>query len=186
MVYKHGLIFIVFLSIVIPLYAHEVYKLNTFFFFDPVTSKPCNETNYWTPFDQSTTCYRFVSVTINDSSDKETIKIMLDHNIDISTYPDYAQVLKQKTSNWSRYKGTIDIIDEPTIFNLMRYTDKPDIKTPSKPPYKIGYYCSNSDYIINGQIINEKGYWTKSIQNINLIYAIDENCRNIITPIETY
>ena len=61
----------------------------------------------------------------------------------------------------------------------MRYTDKPDIKTPSKPPYKIGYYCSNSDYIINGQNINEKGYWTKSMQNINLIYAIDENCRNM-------
>ena len=185
MLYKQRLIFIIFLSIIIPLYAHDVYKLNTFFFFDPVTSKPCNETNYWTPFDQSTTCFRFVSVTINDSSDKETIKIMLDHNIDISTYPDYEQVLKQKISNWSRYKGNIDIIDEPTIFNLMKFTDKPDINTPSKPPYKIGYYCSNSDYIINGQNINEKGYWTKTVQNINLIYAIDENCRNIIISSES-
>ncbi len=181
MLCKKRLLFITFLSIAIRLYAHEVYELNTFFFFDPINSKPCNETNYWTPFDQSSTCYRFVSVTIKDSSNKESIKTMLDHNIDTSPYSSYAQILKQRTSNWSRYKGTIDIIDETTIFNLMKYTDKPTIKTPSNPPYKIGHYCSNSDYIINGQKINEKGYWTKTVQNKSLIYAIDENCKNIIT-----
>ncbi len=185
MLCKKRLLFITFLSIAIRLYAHEVYELNTFFFFDPINSKPCNETNYWTPFDQSSTCYRFVSVTIKDSSNKETIKIMLDHNIDTSPYSSYAQILKQRTSNWSRYKGTIDIIDETTIFNLMKYTDKPTVKTPSKPPYKIGYYCSNSDYIINGQKINEKGYWTKTAQSKYLIYAIDENCRNIVTTRST-
>ena len=33
--------------------------------------------------------------------------------------------------------------------------------------------------------INEKGYWTKSVQNINLIYAIDENGKNFITSTST-
>ena len=33
----------------------------------------------------------------------------------MSSYSDYTQILKQKTSNWTRYKGTIDIIDETTI-----------------------------------------------------------------------
>ena len=34
------------------------YNLSTFFFFDPITDKPCSEKNYWTIFDSETTCYR--------------------------------------------------------------------------------------------------------------------------------
>ena len=75
------------------------FKQNTFFFFDPVTNNPCNENNYWTPFDQSTTCYRFVSITINDTNKTNMITIMLDHNIVISNYSNYNNILKNKTSN---------------------------------------------------------------------------------------
>ena len=38
-----------------------IYNLSTFFFFDPVSSSPCNEKNYWTQFDNTTTCYRWIS-----------------------------------------------------------------------------------------------------------------------------
>ena len=164
---------------------HKVFKLNTFFFFDPVSETPCNETNYWTPFDQSTTCYRFVSVTSLDSPEKEKIKIMLDHNIARSNYTNYVSTLKKKTAKWKRYNGTIDIIDEKTIYKLLKYQNEPDLKTPSKPPYKIGHFCSNSDYTINGKKTNQKGYWTKTVQSVNLIYAIDHNCRNFITSTST-
>ena len=62
------------------------FNLSTFFFFDPVTNNPCNEKNYWTPFDNSTTCYRFVSITNPDTNKSNTIRIMLDHNIGISNF----------------------------------------------------------------------------------------------------
>jgi hypothetical protein len=110
---------------------------------------------------------------------------MLDHNIGTSTYSDYKTVLKEKTSNWIRYKGNIDIIDEGTISKLMVYTEKPTLKTPVKPEYKIGHYCSNSDYIIKGKKVNEKGYWTKNLLGVNAVFAIDENGKNIVVHVST-
>ena len=171
------LIFVIIIPISI---CHPSYQLNTYFFFGPVSNEVCDETNYWTPFDQSTTCYRFVSVTMNDSEEKD--KIMLDHNIGVSDFSKYKAVLKEKTSKWSRYKGTIDLIDEPLKYKLMKYTKEPDYKLPSKPPHKLGYFSSNSDYIIKGQSINEKGYWTKIIYKIKFAYAIDKNGVNAISP----
>ena len=170
-------------AIIIPIsICHPSYQLNTYFFFDPVSNATCDETNYWTPFDQSTTCYRFVSVTMNDSEKKDKIKIMLDHNIGISDFSKYKAVLKEKTSKWSRYKGTIDLIDEPLIYKLMKYTKEPDYKLPSKPPHRLGIFSANSDYIIKGKSINEKGYWTKTVYKIKFAYAIDINGVNVISP----
>ena len=183
MIYNQRLIIILLLFALPKFNCHTAFKQNKFFFFDPVSNTPCNENNYWTPFDQSTTCYRFVSITPNDSTKNEKIKIMLDHNIGSSIFPDYKVELKKATSNWVRYKGTIDIIDEATIYKLMKYTQKPTIKNPVKPAYKIGHYCSNSDYINKGKKRNERGYWTKTVQSINTIYAIDENGRNILAPL---
>ena len=62
------------------------FNLSTFFYFDPVTNNPCNEKNYWTLFDNSTTCYRFVSITNPDTNKSNTIRIMLDHNIGTSNF----------------------------------------------------------------------------------------------------
>lgn len=183
MIYNLRLIISTFLLILPTFNGHTAFKQNTFFFFDPVSNTACNEKNYWTPFDQLTTCYRFVSITQNDSTSNDKIKIMLDHNIGTSTYSNYKAVLKEKTAKWSRFNGTVDIIDEATIYKLMQYTQKPTLKTPSKPAYKIGHYCSNSNYIIKGKLTNEKGYWTKTLANTNAIFAIDENGNNIIAPI---
>ena len=119
------------------------FKQNTFFFFDPVTNIPCNETNYWTPYDQSTTCYRFVSIAINDTNKSSTIRIMLDHDIAISNFSNYKNVLNNLKSKWIRYKGIIDIIDESTLSKLMKYSNKPNITN--------SYYSTNSYYILNGK-----------------------------------
>ncbi len=40
----------IFLLLFILIQSHPVYKLNTLFYFDPVTSNKCDESNYWTPF----------------------------------------------------------------------------------------------------------------------------------------
>ena len=172
-------------AIIIPIIlSHPAYKQNTYFFFDPVTNNACDETNYWTPFDKSTTCYRFVSVTMNDSESNDKIKIMLDHNIGISDFSKYKTVLKEKTSNWKRYKGTIDLIDQSLIYKIMKYKKEPAYKSPAKPPFKLGSYTSNSEYIIKGKHINERGYWTKTIHKIKFAYAIDINGNNVISPLQ--
>jgi len=167
---------------------YTAFKQNTFFFFDPVTNNPCNESNYWTPFDQSTTCYRFVSLVMNDTNKTNTIRIMLDHNIGISNYSNYKNVLKNKTSNWSRYKDKyiIDIIDEKTIFSIMKLESKPNKTVTSvKPIIPVSYYYSNSFYILNGKSTNERGYWIKDIYDEKYSYAIDVNGYNTITSIST-
>ena len=120
------------------------FKQNTFFFFDPVTNFPCNETNYWTPYDQSTTCYRFVSITINDTNKSSTIRIMLDHNIATSNFSNYKNVLNNLKSKWIRYKGIIDIIDESTLSKLMKYANKPNITNSVSASQRTNYYSTNS------------------------------------------
>ena len=164
------------------------FKLNTFFFFDPISNEPCNENNYWTPFDQSTTCYRFVSITNNDSKENNRITIMLDHNIGISNYINYKKVLEEKTENWSRYKDryTIDIVDEETIFKIMKFKSKPNKTTTSiSPGLRVYYYYGNSDYIINRKSTNEKGYWTKTKYDEDYSYAIYIDGYNTINSIST-
>ena len=154
------------------------FKQNTFFFFDPVKNNPCNETNYWTPFDQETTCYRFVSLTMNDTSENNMITIMLDHNIGTSNFSNYQNELNKKTANWTRYrdKYTIDIVDEETIFKIMKCESRPNLTTTYvSPGIRVYYYYGNSDYIINRKYINENGYWTKSKYNEEKSYAVQIN-----------
>ena len=173
--------FVIIISLILPfIQSYATYKLNKFFYFDPVTDKVCNETNYWTPFDQSTTCYMFVSVTPNDNDKLSTIKLMLAHNIATASYADYKTVLKESTASWKRYTGKIDIIDEDKIYSIMKYTEKPKKDKSVAPPYKIGYYCSNSYYIVNGKKTNEEGYWTKTSFDDDNAYAIDINGKNFI------
>ena len=90
---------------------YKQYRLDDYVFFDPVSTNKCNYTNYWTYYNQDTTCYRFIILDSNDTTSKSTIKIMLDHDVGYDTYDNYQSVLTNKTSNWTRYTGTIDIID---------------------------------------------------------------------------
>ena len=164
-----------------------IYNLSTFFFFDPVTNLPCNQKNYWTQFDNETSCYRWISITNPDTNTSSTIKLMLDHNIATSTFIDYQNILKQKTKNWVRYNNIIDIIDEETIYNLMQYTNKPDKINKVIPSVIVNPFSSQSYYINNGKAINEKGYWTKTSFDEETAYAIDYNGNNeIISKLSIY
>ena len=49
---------------------------------------------------------------------------MLDHNIATGNFTNYKNILKNKTSNWTRYKDKIDIIDEETAFKILKYKKK--------------------------------------------------------------
>ena len=165
---------------------YQEFKQNTFFFFDPVTNNPCNENNYWTPFFQSTTCYRFVSLTMNDTNETNMITIMLDHNIGVSNFSNYVNVLNNKTSNWSRHKGeySIDIVDEETIFKVMKFQSKPNLTINYvKPGLRVYYYYGNSDYIINRKAFNDQGYWTKTKYNEENSYAINGDGYNTVISI---
>ena len=154
------------------------FNLSTFFFFYSVSNEPCNDKNYWTPFDNTTTCFRWISITYPDSNASNTIKIMLDHNIATSNFYDYEKILKAKTSNWSRYKDSIDIIDETIIFNLMNYTSKPNKTSKVIPSLIVNPYSSQSFNIYEGKVINENGYWTKTSYDEDSSYAIDYNGNN--------
>ena len=155
------------------------YNYSTFFFFAPETKNPCNETNYWTPFDQSTTCYRFISI-CNDTNTSKTITLMLDHNIATSNFTNYKNILKNKTSNWSRYIDKIDIIDETTVFKIMKYKTMPNKTSNSSPGPRVYPFFGNSFYIINGTTINQRGYWTKTEFNKTSSYCVDRNGGNLI------
>ena len=162
------------------------YNLSTFFFFDPISNTPCTEKNYWTPFDKDTSCYRWISITYPDTNISK-IKLMLDHNIATSTFIDYKNVLKEKTSSWQRYKDEIDIIDEDTIFNLMQYNNKPDKINKVIPSVIVNPFSSQSYYIYDNKAINEKGYWTKTSFDEETAYTIDYNGNNeVISKTEIY
>ena len=66
-------------------FAYDKYTLEDYVFFDPVSSSPCDYTNYWTPYNQNTTCYRFVVLNPNDTASEATIKVLLDHDVDYGT-----------------------------------------------------------------------------------------------------
>ena len=138
------------------------FNLLTFFYFDPVSESSYNEKNYSTPFDNTTTCYRWIIITYPDTNTSNTIKIMLDHNITTSTFSEYENILKNKTYNLARYKNKIDIIDEATIFDLMNYSNKLDKTNKAIPSVIVNPFSSQSYYILDSKGINHKGYWTKT------------------------
>ena len=141
------------LLLIFTIQSYPVYKLDKMFFFDPVTLKTCNETDYWTPFNQKTTCYRFVNLEKEDKNDKSKIRVMLDHNIALSTFSDYEQVLKSSTSNWKDVEVTI--LDNALIDGIMGYKSI-TLKETAKPKQNIGNYYMNSFYIDNGLLIKRK------------------------------
>lgn len=157
--------------------ASKVYDLEDFVYFDPVTNNSCNETNYWTVYNQDTTCYRFIVLDSNDTSSSSTLKIMLDHNVWQGRFDSYADNLKNATSNWKRHIGTVDIIDEETVSKLMGLTEKPtldNISVNGGKPYL--YFTTNSLYVVDSKQYAYWGFWTKDVyeDDKNYAYTITE------------
>ena len=79
-------ILLFFLYYFFPNEEYKVFQLNDLIFYDPISNSECNETNYWTPYNQETTCYRFLSITLNDSSSEKSIKLILDHDLSSDSF----------------------------------------------------------------------------------------------------
>ena len=106
---------------------------------------------------------------------------MLDHNIVTGNFSNYKNILKNKTSNWTRYKDKIDIIDEEkTAFKILKYKKKANKTSSSKPGPRVYPFFGNLYYIINGIIVNQKGYWTNTSYNKTSSYCIDRVGNNLI------
>lgn len=161
--------------------ASAVYQLDDYVYFDPVSDSVCNENNYWTLYNTDTTCYRFIILETNDTANSSTLKVMLDHNVGYDTYDNYQSVLKSGTSNWTRYKGSIDIIDEDTIYEVLNLTAKPTLDNISvNGGTSYPYFAINSLYTINGKESNYYGFWSKDLyeENQNYVYTITEYGNN--------
>ena len=79
--------------------AYTSYTLEDYAYFDPLTTNPCNETNYWTYYNKNTSCYRFIVLNPNDSASNETLKVMLDHDVGSATYDQASSVLSTQTAS---------------------------------------------------------------------------------------
>lgn len=170
------IVFMLFITSVNALDEYEKYNINDFVYFDPISNNKCDETNYWTIYNQNTTCYRFVVLENNDSSRNRSLKIMLDHNIGFDVFDNYQSVLEEGTKDWIRYTNTIDIIDENTVYNLMKLSSKPEItEDQSKISVKgnVAFYflSINSLYYYDGKRMNGYGYWTKDTYEKDSSYA---------------
>ena len=163
-------------------YAYDKYEMEDYAFFDPVTSSPCDDSNYWTLYNQDTTCYRFVVLNPDDNASNNTIKLLLDHDLGTSTYNDYQSVLSNATSNWSRYSSNIDIPDESTIASAMKLTTLPTIEAGHDSVnggVQIYTLRTNSLYVINGNTTNNAGYWVKGdYSDGNYAYSVTEYGNN--------
>lgn len=167
-------------------FAAEKYTLEDFVFFDPVSTDTCNETNYWTYYNQDTTCYRFAVLSNNDTSSSNTIRLLLDHNLGFTTYGDYRTLLDNETANWTRFNGTIDIPDEDTIADIMKLgSNRPVIDETGQSTSINGgatipsMYTNTENYVNKGNLNSSYGYWLKGTpSNTNYAYSITQYGNN--------
>lgn len=157
---------------------YEEYNLTDFVYFDPVTENKCDERNYWTIYNQNTTCYRFIVLEHSDSNN-ENVKIMLDHNIAKVKYEDHFEVLSGISNKWTRYNGTVDIITEDKVLQLLKISSRPN-----EPNMSViggySYFTINSVYTYNKTSTNHYGFWTKDTYNNDYVYTITEGANNRI------
>lgn len=184
---KKNILLLLILLIPITIKAYDQYSLADYAYFDPISNATCDETNYWTPFYQDTTCYRFITLEDNDTSAQATLKVMLDHNVGFDTYQNYANILKQVQESWVNYQGTLDLIDEDTIVKFMKLNTKPEISSENPSAISVNNnglvyprFMLNSYYYNNQTLINYYGFWSKDLypSNQNYAYTITEYGNN--------
>ncbi len=158
-------------------FAYDKYHLEDFIFFDPVSNEPCSEKNYWTYYNQKrqsnpnedNTCYRFLVFTNNDTENKSTIKLLLDHNLAVTSFNKKQEVLNQTKLAWSRYSGEVRSPHENDVVDLMQLSETPVINSGGVPTVvyhikgtnkiNLPTMYTNIDYIVAGQRYESNGYW---------------------------
>lgn len=180
--------------IIIPVKAkaYEKYSITDFAFYDPISNSKCNETNYWTVYNQNTTCYRFIVLEDNDTPEKDTITLMLDHNIANDTYTNYQTILEKEKKNWTNYQGDFTLIDENTISKFMKLTTRPEISSENPDAISVNNngrvysgFMLNSYYYKDGNLTNYAGFWSKDLypKDKNYAYTITEYGNNRLVDI---
>ena len=166
-------------------FAYSKYDLEDFVFFDPVTTQTCDEKNYWTYYNQNTTCYRFIVLSKNDNDTKSNISLLLDHNLGVDTFNNYSSVLSNATANWTRYSGTIDIPSEEFIADLMMLGNKRPTVDANNVHHDHGILptmYTNVDFFVDGVQQKSGGYWLKGDYSDNsYAYSITQYGSNAVT-----
>ena len=179
------------------------YNALDYVYFDPVSNKTCDYSNYWTQFDSNTTCYRFAVLNNDDDVSKDTIKAVLDHSVGYTTYSDYSSTLKEATKNWVNHEQSkgISIITQKEIETLSKSPNEREYSN-----YKVSYYPptlkltngyayfnaekieaaltplrTNTFIYKNGTYTHEEGVWTSTSYNDTYAYVISHTGENRIT-----
>jgi hypothetical protein len=163
---------------------NKKFNLNDLIFYDPISNLDCNEKNYWTPFNTKTTCFKFLSITNNDTSNSSTIDLILDHDLTSEIYEKAKEVLQFHTSNWKNILN-IDLISQKRLFEVIKSEQEPNLFKPEiKAPYN-GHLFTNTKIINNKKIYNVGGYWTKDLyeENTNYAYALTSDGYNSLVDV---
>ena len=172
--------------------AKDTYNIGEYVYFDPVSSVKCTSKNYWTYYNQDTTCYRWNVIGESDGS-SSYVKLMLDHNIAISTYSDYSNQLELGTSDWNTSISNIDIISEEEVHSIMKLDSStyPYLDS-SGNPVSVGssmprWMATNTLIYYDKNRINSAGYWTKDLYELDNSYAytVTETPKNRLVKINS-
>lgn len=181
---KYIILFLFIFLFINKVNAYSSYNIEDYLYYDPVNANSvCNKYNYWTFYNQNTTCYRFIVLTKNDTQSNSTIKAMLDHDIAKTQYNNYKSVLDNEMKKWVRYKGEYDIIDEDTIDDMMLISSsgiqRPNLNNISVNARVPNYMLSINTYdYYNGSLTSDYGYWSKTLFNNQYAYTITEYGNN--------
>ena len=184
MINMYIFLLILFSYILSELKENKIYKLNSLIFYDPVSDLSCNESNYWTSYNSDTTCYRFLSITNEDTPQSEIIELILDHDLTSETFYNAEETLINYTSNWKNIQN-IELISQQKLFDILKSNEQPtEQKMKIQAPYN-GHLFTNTKIINNKTIYNVGGYWTKDIclENKNYAFALTSDGYNSLINI---
>ena len=191
-IFKKILVLLVLMVILFygkEVYAAEKYNADDYIFFDPISTNTCNEKNYWTYYNQNTTCFRFMVLNNNDNTTNTTIKLLLDHDLGADTFANYKTVLNNNTANWTRQSGSIDIPDENTIASIMKLgSNRPTLDNISiNGGITLTTLYTNTENYINGKLVTNSGYWVKGTvpEDDTYAYSVTQYGNNRLVP-KTY
>ena len=165
---------------------NKVYYLNDLIFYDPVSNSDCNEKNYWTIYNSDTTCYKFLSITNDDTSEKETIELILDHDLSYETFYKSEDALKNLTLNWKNILS-VELVSQQKLYDILKSDEQPTLyKKKIKAPYN-GHLFTNTRIINNKDEYNVGGYWTKDkyVEDPNYAYALTDDGYNSLVDKNT-
>ena len=164
------------------------FRGDEFIFFDPINNNSiCNQNNYWTIYNNETSCFRFIILSINDTKKNSYLELLLDHNINYDNFTNALEIIKNLNQSWKNYNNKIDLISQSTISKIMKLKFFPDLNDnlTVNGGAELSRFSLNSEYYMNNINYNFKGFWSKDvyINDSNYVYSIDENGNNTLTHI---